>query len=146
VPPPAADFRRVLAGAAMTETLALALAAAAAAADAARAAYDSGVGSFSALYEANAAVNCAAVALGAGINAADNEVALGEVAAVLAAGGVGGRPELAAALAALGEAGRIDRRRAVEVLCNPAAGLAGGEVVIEEDGVGYSLWGHPVYW
>ena len=97
------------------------LAAAARAAAAALADYDSGEGAFSALYEANAAVGKAAVALGAGINAADNEDTLDSVAAVLAAGGIGGRPSLAAALAALGEAGRIDRPRAVEVICNPAA-------------------------
>jgi hypothetical protein len=122
------------------------LAAAARAAAAALADYDSGEGAFSALYEANAAVGKAAVALGAGINAADNEDTLDSVAAVLAAGGIGGRPSRAAALAALGEAGRIDRPRAVEVICNPAAYVEGGEVLIEEEGVSYSLWGQAVYW
>ena len=130
--------------AATTAVATLALAAKEAAA--ALKAYDSGSGAFSALYEANAARAAAAVALGAGINAADNEDTLGEVAAVLAAGGIGGRPELAAALAALGEAGRIDRPRAVEVICNPAAYMAEGEVLIEEEGVSYSLWGQAVYW
>ena len=53
---------------------------------------------------------------------------------------------LVRALASLVDGGRLTLARAVEVASNPAAYVAGGEVLIEEEGVSYSLWGNPVYW
>ena len=60
--------------------------------------------------------------------------------------GLSGRDAIAAALVASMRRGRLDGDRAVEVIANPAAYMAGEEVLIEEEGVSYSLWGNPVYW
>lgn len=128
-------------------------AAAAAALDAARAAradavaaYDRREGGLGAAYGAACAVADATRAYAAALAAAGADV--GAIADALTAVGVPHRLPLAERLAALVEQGRITKERAIEVVGDPAAWVAYGEVCIEspDDGVGYSLWGHPVYW
>jgi hypothetical protein len=51
-----------------------------------------------------------------------------------------------AILAPLVEGGRITPARAEEVVNDPAYYPLGDEVLQDEDGVSYSVWGHPVYW
>ena len=133
----------------MTTAVTLAAATAAFAAvdaDAARTAYDRGEAAFASVYAANAAYVAALRAVGGA--AAAGGAGLEEVGAAMASAGATHRPSLVAALAALVEAGRIDAARALEVVADPAAWVCYGEVCIEspDDGVGYSLWGAPVYW
>jgi len=177
VPPPAADFRRVLAGAAMTNTYRAATAALVveAAALAARAA--------AARAAANAAHACAAFAAQAGLDAAlaastagDDEagadghwasasqweadadahresfraavaeVTLWDTAATAARRGLAGRAAVGEALLPLLRRGRIDLDHAAAVLNNARSGVVEDEVLLFDEGVAYSIWGHPVYW
>ena len=55
------------------------------------------------------------------------------------------RAAVATAVVRLVKAGRVTLDHAVEVVANPAAYMADGEVLVEEEGVSYSLWGAPVY-
>jgi hypothetical protein len=56
------------------------------------------------------------------------------------------RAAVAVAVVRLVKAGRVTLDHAVGVVANPAAYMADGEVLVEEEGVSYSLWGNPVYW
>jgi len=78
--------------------------------------------------------------------AAVREVTLWDTAASAARRGLKGRDAVGEALLPLLIRGRIDLDHAILVLDNPRSGVVEDEVLLFDEGVAYSIWGHPVYW